>query len=68
MKIGETLIVKQKFYVEDGYVPCGSVMQIKSIINYSKILITVTPFVYNGERLSKDLFLDKKFIESYTTT
>lgn len=66
MKRNETFIVKTHFVIDNGEVPCGSILKIKDFnIHTNEYIISITPYLKNGSRETKEFVVTKEFISKY---
>lgn len=66
MRIDDTFIVKKHFNMDNGEVPCGSIIRILDLDKENnKYTVSITPYNKNGVRQTKVFIVKKEFILKY---
>lgn len=68
MNINDSLIITETISIENGSIPCGAVMKINDISKVDdSYLVSITPFIFNNIRTTKQMKVNLNFIKKYTT-
>lgn len=66
MNIGDKYIIKSKTFIDKGFAPTGSIVEITKI-NNNNVEVIIAPFIINNTRISLETTITKDFIKCCST-